>query len=147
MKLPHLVLTALLLGCAPQTESESESELDTGPPPLPTETERRVLHEMFTGSTCGPCLEADALLTAVLDANPEAHTLISYQIGSDPYVSHEGIARRMGYLPADKSTYSIPYLHVDGATGLHPVEHNDDAGYQQADFDAHQVVLEKDQRR
>jgi hypothetical protein len=93
---------------------------------------------MFTGSTCGPCYAADETLVAVLDANPGEYTWVSYQVGSDPYTSQEGVSRRMYYLP-DAKNYSIPYLHVDGVHGLHPSEYNDDAGYQQADFEEFQL--------
>ncbi|MDP6933537.1 MAG: hypothetical protein QGG40_11505 [Myxococcota bacterium] len=101
---------------------------------LPTEIERTVLHEVFTGSNCGPCLEADEIILEVLHDNPGRYVLLSHQIGSDPYISSEGVARRMYYLPGEGS-YSIPYVHADGINGFHPVELNDDAGYTQADFD------------
>ena len=122
---------------------------DTGPsmaddaaPPVdaaPTAVERRVLHECFTGSNCGPCFESSAFLEAVFDANPGKYTAIKYQIGSDPYVSREAIDRRMMYLP-DQTTYDIPYVHADGTNGFHPNEINDDQGYQQANFDTFQSV-------
>ncbi len=63
--------------------------------------------------------------------------LLSYQIGSDPYVTSEGVSRRRGYLPPPSTgSYSIPWLQVDGSNGFHPVEMNDDAGYTDADFDS-----------
>ena len=62
-------------------------------------------------------------------------TRISYQVGSDPYMSHESVARRMGYLPGE-SSYSIPYLHADGVNELHPNLHHDGEGYLQSDFDS-----------
>jgi hypothetical protein len=117
----------------PEPEDSSSSET-----PLPESTQRILMHEMFTGSTCGPCFEADAIVVDVLDANPGEYNLISYQVGSDPYVSGEGVSRRMYYLPGE-SSYSIPYLHVDGVHQLHPVEYNNDAGYTQADFDEFQA--------
>ena len=57
-----------------QQESDMESE--------ETETERILLHEMFTGSNCGPCQPADEKLLAVLHDNPGEYHLISYQICS-----------------------------------------------------------------
>jgi hypothetical protein len=127
MKNALLALSLLgLLGCeAPSREGDAPEE------PIP----RQVLHEMFTGSTCGPCLEADANLIEIHDANPDRYVLLSYQIGSDPYVSREGIDRRMYYLPPEESTYSIPWLHADGVNGLHPNLANDEEGYLQSDFD------------
>ena len=131
---------ALCLACpwgSDETDETGDTE-DSGEAPLPESTQRILMHEMFTGSTCGPCLDADAILIDVLDANPGEYNLISYQVGSDPYVSNEGVSRRMYYLPGE-SSYSIPYLHVDGVHQLHPVEYNDDAGYTQADFDEFQA--------
>ena len=125
----------VILGCTGADPSAGTTDSGNNSVQSPTETPRRVLHEMFTGSTCGPCLEADEILHAVLDENPEDVTHISYQIGSDPYITQEGVSRRMGYLPADAGSYSIPYLHVDGGDGLHPVEYNKDEGYQQSDFE------------
>ena len=97
-------------------------------------TERRLLHEIFTGSTCGPCFDADGIIIDLLEDNPGEYVQIAYHVGSDPYISAESTGRRMYYLP-DEDTYSIPYLHVDGIHGFHPVEVNNDAGYTQTDFD------------
>jgi len=99
-----------------------------------TETERILLHEMFTGSNCGPCFDADNNLIEVLAARPGQHTLISYQVGSDPYMSRESVDRRLYYLPGPGS-YSIPYLHVDGANHLHPTLGNEELGYTPELFD------------
>jgi len=104
---------------------------------LPTITDRLVLHEIFTGSTCGPCFDADGIILGVLEDNPGKYVQLAYHIGSDPYVSSEAVARKMYYIP-EEDTYSIPYLHVDGF-GFHPVEYKDDAGYTQADFDGFQA--------
>lgn len=121
-----LFLVILLGACMPSGEEEAE---------LPTETQRRVLHEVFSGSNCGPCLEADARLLDVLHANEGKYVLLSYQIGSDPYVTQEGVQRRMSYLPSDAESYSIPWVQADGDHGFHPNEINDDEGYGQANFD------------
>ena len=132
--LPLLALTACVFG-GPDEDSDAKPDTEAV---LPESTERILLHEMFTGSTCGPCLGADAILVAVLDANPGEYTLVSYQVGSDPYTSREGVSRRMYYLPGAES-YGIPHLHVDGIHSLHPTQYNEDAGYQQSDFDAFQA--------
>ncbi|HBU48600.1 MAG TPA: hypothetical protein DEB46_09830 [Myxococcales bacterium] len=102
---------------------------DAGPVDLSFEVPRVVLHEAFSGSNCGPCLEADANLQAVLEQRPDRYTLIHYQVGSDPYMSHESVARRFYYLPENAQSYGIPYLHVDGVNGMHPNEVNNDQGY------------------
>jgi hypothetical protein len=100
----------------------------------PMSAPRVLLHEDFAGSNCGPCKYAEEVVFGVLAANPGRYALLSYQLGSDPYVSREAVKRRMGYLPPEASTYAIPYLHVDGVHGFHPVEVNNDAGYQVTDF-------------
>tara|TARA_Y100001934_G_scaffold72807_1_gene90504 strand:- start:273 stop:1043 length:771 start_codon:yes stop_codon:yes gene_type:complete len=108
---------------------------DTGPEDLSFDAPRVLLHEAFSGSNCGPCLEADANLQAVLDQRPGQYTLIHYQVGSDPYMSHESVARRFYYLPEGAQSYGIPYLHVDGVNGMHPNEVNNDQGYLLDNFD------------
>ena len=113
---------ALLAGCGPAADDDDDSAGE----PLPLETQRRVLHEWFTGSNCSPCAPAAARLEEVLAANPGAYTVLKYQIGSDPYVTREGVNRRMWYLPDDAENYSIPYTHCDGLQGFHPNEINDD---------------------
>ncbi|MEE2751500.1 MAG: hypothetical protein VX519_08710 [Myxococcota bacterium] len=121
-------IATLMWSCVP-TEVEEEE------PPPEIEIVRLPLHELFTGSNCGPCLEADEKLLAVLYDNPGEYTLVSHQIGSDPYITGEGVARRMYYLPEDAGSYSIPYLHVDGVNELHPHLANEEAGYLQEEFD------------
>ena len=110
----------------------------TEPPPLPQETTRRLLHEVFTGSNCKPCVEADSNIEAVAYSNPGLYTMIKYQVGSDPYISAEGVQRRLYYLPPGQGSYKIPYAHADGIHGFHPNEVNDDQGYLQSDFEAWQ---------
>lgn len=104
----------------------------------PITVNRRVLHEMFTGSTCGPCYEADEVLEAVLHQNEGDYTVINYQVGSDPYITSEGVSRRMYYLPGE-SSYAIPYVHADGVNGFHPNEKNG-VGYTDEDFDRFAAV-------
>jgi len=122
-----LALSFFLVGCEADPNDEDQD--------LPTETQRRVLHEVFSGSNCGPCLEADERLLDVLHANEGAYVLLSYQIGSDPYVTTEGVQRRMSYLPSDAESYSIPWVQADGDNGFHPNEINNDEGYHQDNFD------------
>jgi len=135
-------VSLLFVACGSSEDGNKDSGTDSGQKkdtvdtgePLPTETERRVLHEAFTGSTCGPCLPADENLKRVLDENPERYTILKYHVGSDPYISTESVARRLHYLPG-QSSYAIPYVHADGVNGFHPNEMNAGAGYQQSDFD------------
>lgn len=126
-----LPLALLLLVCSslPACVVEAPEETPTEP------VVRRVLHEVFTGSNCGPCLEADENLEQVLEANPARHTVLKYQVGSDPYMSRESVNRRMRYLPSE-SSYSIPFVHADGVHGFHPNDaRGDDEPYDQALFD------------
>jgi hypothetical protein len=99
--------------------------------------ERTVLFEVFTGSTCGPCNGADAQLDSVLhvEENEGRWVAIKYQVGSDPYITAEGYNRAVSYLSVD-GTYAIPNAVADGATVFHPAQINDDAGFNQANFDA-----------
>jgi hypothetical protein len=122
---------AMGLGCTSPAEPEdkgSDSGEDTASTALPLATERSVLHEVFTGSNCGPCFGADAQLDEVLHETTRRYTVIKFQVGSDPYTTTEGVRRRMFYLPGE-STYAIPYVHADGVNGFHPAEINDNAGY------------------
>ena len=118
------------LGCA------SEEQEDALPDePLPLSTERQVLYEVFTGSNCGPCLGADALLDEVFHETKRRYSSIKYQVGSDPYMTQESVSRRMYYLPGE-SSYPIPYVHADGIYGFHPAEVHDGEGYMDSDMEA-----------
>ena len=135
-----LCLSMASLACAPGGTADPAgagpgASADAGPEDLRFDEPRVLLHEAFSGSNCGPCLEADENLQRVLEARPGQYTLIHYQVGSDPYMSHESVARRFYYLPEGTGSYSIPYLHVDGVNGMHPNEVNNDQGYLLENFD------------
>lgn len=108
--------------------SQGSDPSDTAESILPMATERRVIHEVFTGSNCGPCLGADAILDEVFQTTNRQYSVIKYQVGSDPYMTTEGVRRRMYYLPGEAS-YAIPYVHADGIYAFHPAEINDEQGY------------------
>ncbi len=152
---------ALLASCAPAEDVDVDVDGDgiaasagdcddndpsVGAPPFEAvdcdgNFERMVLNEVFSGSTCGPCAGADELILDVLHQNEGRYVLLSYQVGSDPYVTAEGVTRRTGYIPPPSTgSYSIPWLQVDGSNGFHPVEVNDDQGYTDADFDSFAAV-------
>jgi hypothetical protein len=125
----HLIWIGILgVGCAEEKDEET--------PFVPI---RRVVHEMFTGSTCGPCQPADENLEAVLSANPDTSIAIKYQLGGDRYVSRLATERRMYYLP-DVSGYAIPFVHADGVNGFHPNDMDDGEAYAQDDFDVFAAV-------
>ena len=71
------------------------------------------LHEVFTSSTCMPCVSGNQNLTAIFNANPERQTVVKYQmnwpISGDPYYTNEGGTRRNYY-----NVNSVPRLFVDG---------------------------------
>lgn len=81
---------------------------------LAATAQRMVLHEVFTSSTCPPCLPGNANLKSITTANPGKSFDIKYQQdfpspGNDQYQSTESIARR-GYYNIN----SIPRMEVDG---------------------------------
>jgi hypothetical protein len=100
----------LLVSC-----SEKDQTVDTPPEEPP---ERVVLHEIFSGSNCGPCAPAADNIAAVLADQEGKYAIVEYQIGSDPYITREAVNRRMFYLPGEE-TYAIPHVHADG-NGFHP---------------------------
>ena len=78
-----------------------------------TSTQRLPLHEVFSSSTCGPCVSGNLNLKSVFNANPNKYTLIKYQMNwpgsGDPYYTTEGSYRRGFY-----GVNSVPDLFVDG---------------------------------
>ena len=84
--------------------SFSEGQIETVP--------LKPLYEMFTSSTCGPCVAANEVLTEVLDANPDEYTLIKYQMdwpgNGDPYYTQEGGVRKSYY-----GVYFVPDLYIN----------------------------------
>ena len=144
--LHSLIFLPLLVSCSSGDsgpDSDSGTSSDSGDSQevdvLPTETERKVLHEAFTGSTCGPCAPATENISRVLEAHSGQYTLLKIHVGSDPYISDEGVKRRMYYLPGEGS-YGIPFVHADGVNGFHPNLMNSEEGYQDADFEAFAAI-------
>ena len=79
------------------------------------------LYEVFTSSTCGPCVAGNAVIDGVLENNPGEYSLIKYQVNfpgyGDPYYTEE-VGERSGY-------YGVAYapdLYINAdqntATGL-----------------------------
>jgi len=134
---PLVLLISLLASCGPPE--------DTGTP-VPFETERRLLHEVFTGSTCGPCGPAEGYIEEAMAARPELFTAIKYQLGGDPYFTQEGVKRRTGYNPPGVTGYSLPWLQLDGLHAHHPNDMDGDEVYDFSDvygvqwFDMYQSV-------
>ena len=103
--------------------------------------QRKVLHEVFSASNCGPCFETEERLSALWTAFPDQFTVVDYLVGSDRYITQEAIARRYYYLPEGASSYSIPWVVTDGLNSFHPnlwhAEDGEDADhYNEQDFAA-----------
>ncbi len=75
--------------------------------------QRKVLHEVFTSATCGPCKLGNEVLKSILDANDDIWTCIKYQMSGPgsggPYYTIEGGTRANYY-----QVTGIPYLASDG---------------------------------
>ena len=127
----------MILACASTNdgvESGPPTPGGTGDaPPIGEPVTRRVLHEVFSGSNCGPCGPAAENMTAALSGQNDTYSLLKYQIGSDPYITPEAVARRMLYLPGE-SNYSIPWVVADGRNEFHPNEMEDGEAYGSDDF-------------
>jgi len=102
--------------------------------------QRILLHEEFSGANCSPCLKAAADMERVFHAFPDQYTMVSYQMGSDKYITEDCKRRRFFYLPEGTQNYSIPYVWVDGVHGFHPNEINADEGYLAVNFEEFQSV-------
>lgn len=87
---------------------------------------RKVLHEYFSGSNCGPCAPAGDSVMNVLHQNENNYTIVKYPLGSDPYYTAEGV-NRISYYQGGGS-YSIPYMSVDG-NSFKPNDVNGDGIY------------------
>ncbi|MCL2072977.1 MAG: T9SS type A sorting domain-containing protein [Marinilabiliaceae bacterium] len=78
-----------------------------------TERLRYPLIEVFTASTCPPCLQGGTNLKNVLNQNTGVYALIKYQMSwpgvGDPYYTAEGNVRRNLY-----AITGVPHLHIDG---------------------------------
>jgi hypothetical protein len=95
---------------------------------------RKVLHEVFTSSTCPPCKPGNENLKAVLDFKVGEWTAIKYQVNfpgtGDPYYTSE-VATRFSYYGASFA----PWLTIDGANNWGATSANANS-YTEAMFDA-----------
>lgn len=69
--------------------------------------------EHFSSSTCGPCVNANAMMLEITNANPGKYTYTKYPVNfpgtGDPYYFNE-VAGRAGYYQVD----AVPMLYLDG---------------------------------
>lgn len=77
--------------------------------------QRIPLYEIFSSSTCGPCVSANSNMKNVFNANPNKFTCVKYQMNwpgsGDIYYTGEGGSRRNYY-----SVNSIPAMFVEGTS-------------------------------
>ena len=89
---------------------------------------RRPLLEVFTSSTCGPCVQGNLNLANVLSNYPDLYTMLKYQMSwpgnGDPYFTDEGYDRRIFY-----GVNSVPRLEIDGGYDSNP------SGFTTQEFD------------
>lgn len=82
--------------------------------------QRLPLFEVFTSSTCGPCVPGNTALKALFDANPGKMSMVKYQMTwpapGDPYNNADGNTRRSYY----GTVNSVPRLFVDGGFDGNP---------------------------
>lgn len=75
--------------------------------------QRMPLYEVFTSSTCGPCLAGNANYHGVVQNFPDEYVSIKYQVywpsTGDPYCTEEVISR-VGYYGIN----SVPRMEIDG---------------------------------
>ena len=81
--------------------------------------EKKLLHEVFTSSTCVPCLPGNQNITTVLNANPGKWTCVKYQMSwpspGDPYYTAEGGVRRTYY-----GVSGVPNMELNGGWNGNP---------------------------
>ena len=94
---------------------------------------RRPMLEVFTSSTCGPCVQGNINLANVLSNYPDLYTLIKYQMSwpgnGDPYFTDEGYDRRVFY-----GVNSVPRLEIDGGYDSNP------NGFTSQEFDDYAAI-------
>lgn len=78
-----------------------------------SQTQKKPLLEVFTSSTCSPCVEGNKRIDSLLEKNPNKYSIIKYQMNwpgkGDPYYTNEGGSRRYFY-----KVTGVPSLFVNG---------------------------------
>jgi hypothetical protein len=99
---------------------------------------RKVLHESFTSSTCGPCVPGNTNVKNIISQKVGKWTMIKYQMNfpgtGDPYYTSEAGARYSYY-----GASFVPWLTVDGSSEWGAASANS-SSYTSAFFDALQAV-------
>lgn len=77
------------------------------------ETNRKVMIEHFSSSTCGPCVNVNTTMGNLTNANPGKFTYTKYQMNwpgnGDPYYTEEGGVRRQFY-----GVNAVPNVCLEG---------------------------------
>ncbi len=91
--------------------------------------DKKPMIEIFTSSTCPPCVSGNIAVDGVLRNNPGAYTLIKYQMNwpgvGDPYYMETSAVRRNYY-----AVTGVPHIRSNGFTPGYP------QSWTQAHFDA-----------
>jgi len=91
-------------------------------------TPQKPMHEVFTSSTCGPCVPGNQNLSEIFGENEGEFVCVKYQMNwpgnGDPYYTEEGGFRR-GYYGVN----AVPDMYVNGTNNVFP------PNYTQGEFD------------
>ena len=97
----------------------AEKELNV----LDTFVDRKVLFEVHTSSTCGPCVAGNTIMKGMFDANPTKLTYLKYQMNwpsaGDPYYVADA-GTRWTYNSGKHGFTGIPASVGDGLYGYNP---------------------------
>ena len=81
--------------------------------------------EHFSSSTCGPCVEVNATMHALTEANPGKYTYVKYAMNwpaiGDPYFNNDGAIKKAFY-----SVSAVPTIFFDGTTTINGIVTQED---------------------
>ena len=76
--------------------------------------------EHFSSSTCGPCVEVNAIMHELTEANPGKYTYVKYAMNwpaiGDDYYNNDGAIKKTFY-----NVSSVPTIFIDGATSANGI--------------------------
>jgi hypothetical protein len=81
---------------------------------------KMAIHEFFNSSNCADCKGAMDTLRTVFLNHPGEYTVISYQMGTDPYATADGATRATFY-----GVDSLPDMMVNGLNRIDPRFYNE----------------------
>ena len=81
--------------------------------------------EHFSSSTCGPCVEVNATMHALTEANPDKYTYVKYAMNwptiGDPYFNNDGATKKAFY-----NVSAVPTIFFDGTTTINGIVTQED---------------------